>query len=89
MGREVSIVENYSLPGIAQPVSSLMHLIGAFSGAVAAVRRTDTVVNTTSVRLMHIQTPLDHGKATRELGWMPRPTEESIRAGVRWFNRTR
>jgi dihydroflavonol-4-reductase len=75
-------------PKVGIPIP-LMHLIGAFSGAVAAVRRTDTVVNTTSVRLMHIQTPLDHGKATRELGWMPRPTEESIRAGVRWFNRTR
>jgi channel protein (hemolysin III family) len=35
MGREVSIVENYSLPGIAQPVSSLMHLIGA--GVFAAL----------------------------------------------------
>ena len=34
---------------------------------------------------MHVQTALDHGKATRELGWEPAPTEESIRAGVRWF----
>jgi dihydroflavonol-4-reductase len=34
---------------------------------------------------MHIQTALDHGKATRELGWEPAPIEDSIRAGVRWF----
>ncbi|WP_200954937.1 NAD-dependent epimerase/dehydratase family protein [Aeromicrobium sp. Root236] len=63
----------------------LMRVIGVIGGATSRLLRKDTVVTSTSVRLMHIQTPLDHGKATRELGWEPTPIEDSIRAGVRWF----
>jgi dihydroflavonol-4-reductase len=37
------------------------------------------VLSRTSVRLMHIMPPLDHGKAERELGWTPQPIEPSIR----------
>lgn len=68
--------------GIPLPV---MRVIGAVGGAVSKLRRTDSVVTSTSVRLMHIQSALDHSKATRELGWEPAPTEQAIRAGVRWF----
>jgi len=68
--------------GIPMPV---MRVIGAFGGAVARLRRKDSVVTSTSVRLMHIQSALDHSKATRELGWVPAPTQDAIRAGVRWF----
>jgi dihydroflavonol-4-reductase len=68
--------------GIPLPV---MRVIGAVGGAVSKVRGTDSVVTSTSVRLMHIQSALDHSKATRELGWEPAPTEQAIRAGVRWF----
>lgn len=68
--------------GIPLPV---MRVIGAVGGGVARLRRRDSVVTPTSVRLMRIQSALDHGKATRELGWVPAPTEESVRAGVRWF----
>ena len=68
--------------GIPMPV---MRVIGAVGGAVSRMRGTDSVVTSTSVRLMHIQSALDHSKATRELGWAPAPTEQAIRAGVRWF----
>ncbi|MDZ5621293.1 NAD-dependent epimerase/dehydratase family protein [Nocardioides sp. HM23] len=68
--------------GIPMPV---MRVIGAVGGAVSRLRGTDSVVTPTSVRLMHIQSALDHSKATRELGWVPAPTEQAIRAGVRWF----
>jgi dihydroflavonol-4-reductase len=68
--------------GIPLPV---MRVIGAVGGAVSKLRRTDSVVTSTSVRLMHIQSALDHSKATRELGWEPAPTEHAVRAGVRWF----
>lgn len=68
--------------GIPMPV---MKVIGAAGGVVARIRRRDSVVTPTSVRLMHIQSALDHSKATRELGWEPAPTEQAIRAGVRWF----
>ena len=42
-------------------------------------------LTTVSVRLMHYMPPLDHGKATRELGWTPRPTVEAIREHARFF----
>jgi len=63
----------------------LMRVIGVIGGATSRLLRKDSVVTSTSVRLMHVQTPLDHGKATCELGWEPTPVEDSIRAGVRWF----
>jgi dihydroflavonol-4-reductase len=34
---------------------------------------------------MHIMTPLDHSKATRELGWRPRPTPDAIVEAARFF----
>ena len=70
------------LVGIPLPA---MRVIGTVGGRVSRMLRKDSVVTPTSVRLMHIQTPLDHTKATRELGWSPAPVEDSIRAGVRWF----
>ena len=68
--------------GIPLPV---MRVIGVVGGGVSRMLRKDTVVTSTSVRLMHVQTPLDHSKATRELGWEPAPVADSIRSGVRWF----
>lgn len=47
--------------------------------------RREVPINTTGVRLLHIMAPADHGKATRELGWRPRPTTESIRAAANWY----
>jgi len=64
---------------------SVMKVVGAAGGLVARVRRTDSVVTSTSVRLMHIQSSLDHGKATRELGWEPSPTPDAIRAAAEFF----
>ena len=68
--------------GIPHPV---MWVIGAVGGGVSRMLRKDSVVSPTSVRLMHIQSALDHGKATRELGWKPDPTADSIRAAARWY----
>jgi dihydroflavonol-4-reductase len=37
--------------------------------------------------MMRAEAPVDHSKATRELGWEPRPVEESIREAARfWAN---
>ena len=71
-------------PRIGIPLPA-MRVIGAVGGAVSRLRGTDSVVTSTSVRLMHIQSALDHSKATHELGWEPAPTEDAIREGVRWF----
>ncbi|MDR7087229.1 dihydroflavonol-4-reductase [Aeromicrobium panaciterrae] len=71
-------------PRIGIPLPA-MKVIGAVGGGISRLFRRDSVVTSTSVRLMHIQTPVDHSKATRELGWEPTPVEDSIRAGARWF----
>ena len=62
-----------------------MTVIGFVGGSIARALRKDSVVTPTSVRLLYVQTALDHSKATRELGWQPAPIEDAIRAGVRWF----
>lgn len=71
-------------PRIAIPLPA-MRVIGAVGGGISRALRRDSVVSPTSVRLLYIQSALDHGKATRELGWEPSPIEEHVRAGVRWF----
>jgi len=68
--------------GIPRPA---MRVMGSVGGAVSRALRRDSVVTPTSVRLLYVQTALDHSKATRELGWEPAPIEGPIRAGVRWF----
>ena len=55
-------------------------------GDVAArLRRKDYQLTSTSVRLMHLMSPMDHGKAERELGWTPRPAPDVIREAARFF----
>jgi len=68
--------------GIPRPA---MRVIGTVGEAISRALGRDSVVTATSVRLLYVQTALDHSKATRELGWEPAPIEGHIRAGVRWF----
>lgn len=63
----------------------LMRVLGVLGGLSARIRRKDSVVTPVSVRLMNIMSPMDHGKATRELGWEPRPTTDAVRAQARFF----
>jgi dihydroflavonol-4-reductase len=68
--------------GIPRPA---MRVMGAVGGGISRALRRDSVVTPTSVRLLYVQSALDHSKATRELGWQPAPIAEPVRAGVRWF----
>ena len=45
----------------------------------------DAELSLASVRMMRAEAPVDHSKATRELGWQPRPVEESIREAARFW----
>lgn len=54
-------------------------------GVVSRVARRDPPLNVTGVRLLHIMSPADHGKATRELGWQPKPTAEAIERAARFY----
>ena len=49
------------------------------------LRGSDERLSLNSLRLMRAESPLDHSKAVRELGWNPRPVEESIREAARFW----
>ncbi len=57
------------------PVRALGRLVETFGMLTGR----EVPITSTSIRLMWLTSPADHGKATRELGWQPRPTEEAIR----------
>ncbi|GAY17872.1 NAD-dependent epimerase/dehydratase family protein [Mycobacterium sp. shizuoka-1] len=63
----------------------LAYALAALGTAKARLRGTDEKLSLGSLRLMRAEGPLDHGKAVRELGWQPRPVEESIREAARFW----
>ena len=68
--------------GIPMPVLQA----GAWLNDLAAgLLRRDLKFAAVGMRIVANMGPLDHSKATRELGWEPEPTEESIRRAVRFF----
>lgn len=46
---------------------------------------TDFPMNLTAARLMWLTSPADHSKATRDLGWKPAPTTESIGRAAEFY----
>jgi dihydroflavonol-4-reductase len=71
-------------PRLGVPLA-MLYAVGAVMGAASRVLRRDLSMNTTGVRLLHIMSAADHSKATRELGWHPRPTVESIRRAAQFY----
>ena len=45
----------------------------------------DNMLSTDAVRLSDIFREMDHGKATRDLGWNPRPLGETVGDAIAWF----
>jgi dihydroflavonol-4-reductase len=68
---------------IPLPVSYAMAALGS---AKARLKGTDEQLSLDSLRLMRAEAPVDCSKAKRELGWQPRPVEESIREAARFWN---
>jgi dihydroflavonol-4-reductase len=71
-------------PRLGLPLPAL-YTIGYCLSAASRLLRRDFALNLTGVRSLHLTSPLDHGKAMRELGWNPRPTAESIRRAAQWY----
>jgi dihydroflavonol-4-reductase len=67
---------------IPLPVAYAMAALGTVKGRLQG---RDERLNLNSLRLMRAEAPVDCSKATRELGWQPRPVEESIREAARWW----
>jgi nucleoside-diphosphate-sugar epimerase len=63
----------------------LMYAFGGLLGLAGRLLRRDVPMNMHGVRLMHIMSPADHSKATRELGWQPRPSAESIAGAAQFY----
>ncbi len=64
------------------PVSYAMAFLGS---AKARLTGTDERLSLGSLRLMRAEAPVDCSKARRELGWEPRPVEESIREAAEFW----
>ena len=63
----------------------MLYAMATLGSLKAQLRRTDERLTLESVRLMRAEAPVDCGKARRELGWQPRPVEESIREAARFW----
>ncbi len=68
--------------GIPLPV---LYAVGGILSVASRLFRRELPMNLTGVRLWCLPQPADHSKATRELGWRPRPTAESIREAARFY----
>jgi dihydroflavonol-4-reductase len=75
--------------GVAPPQRSIpvpvLYALGALGSLRARLTGKDAELSLDSVRMMRAEAPVDHSKAVRELGWQPRPVEESIRAAARFW----
>lgn len=69
--------------GLPLPVTYAFGYAGDVAGRLL---RRDLELSSLSVRLMHIMSPMDHGKAQRELGWNPEPIHASIRRAVEFYS---
>lgn len=73
------------------PPPKLIPLRTAYAIAWVAERvfkllgRRDSLISTDAVFLSNAFQQMDHGKATRELGWQPRPIAETVRDAVAWY----
>jgi dihydroflavonol-4-reductase len=75
--------------GVAAPTKSIplpmAYALAAAGSMKAKLRGTDERLSLGSLRLMRAEAPVDCSKATRELGWEPRPVEESIREAAKFW----
>ena len=71
-------------PRFGMPLA-VTYAMAALSGLVGRLLRRELPLNVQGVWLLHSMPPADHGKATRELGWQPRPTSESIRRAAEFY----
>ncbi|MGE2726331.1 NAD-dependent epimerase/dehydratase family protein [Mycolicibacterium pulveris] len=75
--------------GMAPPTKAIplpmAYLLATLGSVKARLRGTDEKLSLNSLRLMRAEAPVDCSKARRELGWQPRPVEESIREAARFW----
>jgi nucleoside-diphosphate-sugar epimerase len=73
-----------SRPRIGLPLR-LLSVAAEGNDLAARLLKRDLPFAAVGLKMAELMSPLDHGKATRELGWEPEPVEESIRKAARFF----
>ncbi len=71
-------------PRLSIPMTMLRAGAKANDAAARLLRR-DLPFAYAGIRMAELMSPLDHSKATRELGWTPEPVEDSIRKAAVFF----
>jgi nucleoside-diphosphate-sugar epimerase len=75
--------------GVAPPQRSIsvpmLYALSALGSLKARLSGKDSQLSLASVRMMRAEADVDSSKAKRELGWQPRPVEESIREAARFW----
>ena len=75
--------------GVPAPTKSMplamSWAMAVLGSAKARLTGTDEQLSIDSLRLMRAEAPVDCSKAKRELGWQPRPVEESIREAAKFW----
>jgi dihydroflavonol-4-reductase len=71
-------------PRIKLPLK-LLYVAAHINDLAARVLRRDLPFAVVGLRMAELMSPLDHGKAERDLGWKPEPVEESIAAAAKFF----
>ena len=67
---------------IPLPVAYVMAALGSIKERLG---RSNERLTLNALRLMRAEAPVDCTKARTELGWQPRPVDESIREAARWW----
>ncbi|MGE2814919.1 NAD-dependent epimerase/dehydratase family protein [Mycobacterium heidelbergense] len=67
----------------------VLYALAAMGTLRARLTGKDSELSLRSVRMMRAEADVDSGKAKRELGWQPRPVEESIREAARFWSELR
>ena len=73
---------NVKIRTIPLPV---LYALGFLADCISFVLRRDSQLSVESARLCHIMNDMDASKARQELGWKPRPVEDSIRAAIDFY----
>ncbi|MFG1932465.1 NAD-dependent epimerase/dehydratase family protein [Mycobacterium sp. NPDC048908] len=68
--------------GIPLPV---LKAAARMNDLTARIINRDLPLTYAGIRMAELMSPLDHSKAEREMGWRPRPVEESIREAALFF----
>lgn len=67
----------------------LAYAMAAMGSVKSRLRGTDERLNLNALRLMRAEAPVDHSKAVRELGWQPKPAEDSIAEAAQFWTSLR